>query len=89
MLQQVIFPEGTATCGEPMVGQVYPEGLQPTERTHAAAGNRGGELLLWTDRDLHCPSLCRTEKDIEQSRMKNNEETKLNLGRSEGVARSV
>lgn len=72
-----------------MLEQVHPEGLQPMERTHAAAGNRGGELLLWTDHSLHSPFLCGSEKDIEQSRMKNNEEMKLNLGRREGMARSA
>lgn len=38
-----ICPEGTACHGEHTQEPVYPEGLQPTERTHTGAGEKREE----------------------------------------------
>lgn len=41
-----LFPEGAMNDGEPMVEQVYPEGLWSMERIHTGAGKKCEEEEL-------------------------------------------
>ncbi|PKU44049.1 hypothetical protein llap_5647 [Limosa lapponica baueri] len=61
---RVMFPEKTVACGGPTLEQVYPEGLQPVERTNAVVRKSvrwsGREELLHTDHNspiAHPPAL--------------------------------